>query len=54
MYRFNIYEDFEHGEFKWLEAYYCSAEDRERAYVLAYRYAKEKYPSKNISVMITN
>ena len=54
MYGFNIYEDFPHGEFKKLESYYCSAENREYAYIIAFNYAKKKYPNKNVSVMSTN
>ena len=54
MYGFNVYEDFEHGEFKKLTSYYCSAEDREHAYLIALKWAKEKYPNKNVSVMGTN
>ena len=54
MYSVNIYEDFEHGEFKLLETYYCYAHDRAEAKLIALRYAQEKYKDRKISVMNTN
>ena len=54
MYRLIIYEDFPHGEFKFLETYACYAHDRAEAKLIALRYAEEKYKGKKISVMNAN
>lgn len=54
MYRVNIYEDFDNGEFKLLETYYAYAIDRADAKLKALRYAEEKYKDRKISVMNTN
>ena len=54
MYSVNIYEDFEHGDFKLLETYYAYARDRAEAKLIALRYAEEKYKDRKISVMNTN
>lgn len=54
MYRLNIYEDYPHGEFKYLEPYACYAHDREEAKRIALRYAQEKYKGRNVSVSNTN
>lgn len=54
MYRVNIYEDFEHGDFKLLETYYCYAHNRGEAKLIALRYAQDKYKGRNVSVMSVN
>ena len=54
MYRVEIYQDYPSGDFRWLEAYYTFAKDREDAKEIALAYAKEKYKDINVSVINTN
>ena len=54
MYSVNIYEEYEHGEFRLLETYYCYAHNRAEAKLIAQRYAEEKYEGRKISVMNVN
>lgn len=57
-YYFNVYERFEHGDFKLLTV--CGfwgvrgKEGREAAKKEALVWAKEKYPDRNVDVMSTN
>lgn len=43
MYKFNVYRDFGHGEFKYLDTIYVTASSREIASSLALAEAKHKY-----------
>ena len=54
MYRFNVYQDFPHGEFKLLETKGEYAESREDAEKIVYEYAQKKYKGMNVSVMSVN
>lgn len=54
MYRFNVYQDFPHGEFKLLETKGEYAESREDAKRIVLEYAKEKYKGIDVSVMNVN
>ena len=54
MYRFNIYQDFPHGDFKLLETKGEYAETREDAKKIVLEYAKEKYKGMNVSVLSVN
>lgn len=54
MYRVAIYQDFPHGEFKWLETKSTFADNREDAKRIVLEYAKEKYKGMNVSVMNVN
>ena len=54
MYRFNVYLDFPHGEFKFLETTGFFAESREEAEKIALKYAQEKYKDWDVSVMSVN
>ena len=54
MYRFNVYQDFQHGEFKLLETKGEYAENREDAEKVVLEYAKKKYKGMNVSVMSVN
>ena len=54
MHRVNIYQDFPHGEFKYLETRAVWAEDREDAKRIVLEYAKRKYEGMNVRVMNVN
>ncbi len=54
MYSLNIYEDFQNGDFKLLETFYCYARNRADARLIALRYAQEKYKDRKVSVTNTN
>lgn len=54
MYRFNVYQDFPHGDFKLLETKGEYAESREDAEKIVYEYAQKKYKGMNVSVMSVN
>lgn len=54
MYRFNVYQDFDNNEFKFLTVYSCFAETRELAKVKALEWAVNAYPNKKVSVMSVN
>lgn len=54
MYRFNVYQDFPHGEFKLLETTGEYAENRKDAEKAVLEYAKKKYKDITVSVMSVN
>lgn len=54
MYRFNVYENFINGGFKFLTTYYCYSSNREEATAKAQFWANATYPTRNVDVMITN
>lgn len=54
MYSLNIYEIFEHGDFKLLETKYVYAENRDDAKRIVFEYATEKYKDREINVVNNN
>ena len=54
MYRFNVYENFTNGEFKFLTIYSCSASNRDEATYKAQIWANNTYPTRNVDVMCVN
>lgn len=54
-YRYNVYANFNRGEFKYLDVIWCIACNKDKAEEIVLQKAKEMYePEYNVSVMLTN